>query len=107
MTKTKRTAALPLRHSIALLALLASMAGPAAVGCAPEPENLPCSSDSACRRLDDDLAYCVNSRCVECLSSAICGAGNQCVDGRCVLRCQDARDCRSGQLCREGTCEDR
>ncbi|AUX44171.1 uncharacterized protein SOCE26_056340 [Sorangium cellulosum] len=105
MTKWMDSA--PLRRPIALLAALVALAGPAAVGCAPEPENLPCSSDSACRRLDDDLTYCVNSRCVECLSSAICGAGNQCVDGRCMLRCRDARDCRSGQLCREGACEDR
>ncbi|WP_437626841.1 hypothetical protein [Sorangium sp. So ce1151] len=104
---TKKTGPASLPRPIALLAALAATAGPAAAGCAPEPQNVPCSSDAECRRLDEDLKYCISSTCVECLSSAICGAGNECADGRCVLRCRDARDCRSDQLCRDGTCEDR
>ncbi|WP_437603139.1 hypothetical protein [Sorangium sp. So ce590] len=110
---TKRTGSARLPRPIAFLATLATLAATAgllaasAAGCAPEPRNMPCSSDAECRGRDDDLAYCISSTCVECLSSSICGAGNECVDGRCVLRCRDARDCRSDQLCRDGTCEAR
>ncbi|WP_437819728.1 hypothetical protein [Sorangium sp. So ce1078] len=112
---TKRTGPAPLPRPIALLARLAALAATAglpiaaAAGCAPAPQNMPCSSDAECRRRDDDLKYCISSRCVECLSSSICGggAGTECADGRCVLRCRDARDCRSDQLCRDGTCEAR
>jgi hypothetical protein len=99
----KRTDAAPLP----LLAALAAMAGSAAAGCAPEPRGVDCADDSECQRPDMGLAYCINSRGVECVSSAICGPKNECVDGRCALRCQDTRDCRSDQLCREGTCEAR
>ncbi|WP_437941671.1 hypothetical protein [Sorangium sp. So ce341] len=107
---TTRTGSAPLPRPIALLAAIAAIAAiaaPLAAGCAPDPQNAPCSRDAECRRRDEDLRYCISATCVECLSSAICGAGNECVDGRCVLRCRDARDCRSDQLCRDGTCEDR
>ncbi|WP_437580715.1 hypothetical protein [Sorangium sp. So ce887] len=113
---TKRTGSSRIPRPIAFLATLATFAALAATagllaasaaGCAPEPQNMPCSSDAECRGRDDDLVYCISSTCVECLSSSICGAGNECADGRCVLRCRDARDCRSDQLCRDGTCEAR
>ncbi|MGK4005237.1 hypothetical protein WMF31_21590 [Sorangium sp. So ce1036] len=91
--------------SLATLAALV-LTGASPAGCAPEPRSVPCSNDGECRRVDDDLRYCLSSRCVACLSSAMCGDGSQCVDGRCVSGgCQDTRDCGSGQICREGTCE--
>ncbi|WP_437589041.1 hypothetical protein [Sorangium sp. So ce1000] len=99
----KRTDAAP----FPLLAALAVMAGSAAAGCAPEPRSVACADDSECQRPDKGLAYCINSRGVECVSSSLCSAEDRCIGGRCAPRCRDTRDCRSDQLCREGTCEAR
>lgn len=53
-------------------------------GCAPEPRNVPCSNDAQCAEANEDFRYCLQSRCVECVTSASCGEGNVCDDGECA-----------------------
>ncbi len=88
----------------AALALLIAIVSPA---CTPEPRNVPCSNDGQCRGVSDELRYCLESRCVECVSSSSCGSSNSCVDGMCVIHCKDERDCRTGEACQEGFCKRR
>lgn len=56
------------------------------LACTPDPRNQACTTDDTCK---DDLgkaAYCVRSRCVECVSHATCGEKKRCVDGVCESR---------------------
>lgn len=40
-------------------------------------------TDGECTALGDGYTYCVESRCVKCLSDAMCNNGLSCVDGVC------------------------
>jgi Cys-rich repeat protein len=46
------------------------------------------------------------NRCVECLRSADCPAGNVCADDRCVQGCDSQRPCAGGLSCCGGACVD-
>jgi hypothetical protein len=76
----------------------------AAGSCAPSPRDVPCSNDAECESASKNFSYCLESRCVECISSIACGDGNRCDNGICTRRCKDGRDCPDGQQCFGGTC---
>lgn len=67
----------------ALLGAAALAAGTLTPGCAPQPRNVPCSNDAQCAETNEDFRYCLQSRCVECVSSSGCGAGSLCDSGEC------------------------
>ena len=73
------------------------------LGCAPEPRSQACSNDGECR-VDSPDGYCLENRCVECVTSASCGDRGQCVAGVCEIRCVDARGCPDEQACVDGMC---
>jgi len=52
--------------------------------CAPTPRNLPCSNDGDCTDGARGNAFCVSNHCVECVTSASCGAHRRCHAGECV-----------------------
>jgi hypothetical protein len=56
------------------------------VACAPAPQNVPCDVDADCGGAGSEVRYCLESRCVECLSAAMCTSGEHCVDGRCRVK---------------------
>lgn len=70
-------------------------------GCAPSPKNVPCSNGGECTKVDARFNYCLQSRCVECISSSSCGEGRLCTDGTCT--CESDVGC-PGQRCEEGVC---
>lgn len=51
--------------------------------CAPSPKHQACSIDSECKDDYGASAYCMHSRCVECVSSSTCKGGERCVNGSC------------------------
>lgn len=51
--------------------------------CAPEASSASCRNDAQCRAMDEDLRYCVNRHCAECVTNAACGPGGDCVEGHC------------------------
>jgi len=67
--------------TLASLACLLSLAQ-----CTPEPRTAHCSNDADCPDGERGRAYCANSRCVECVTNAACGAHRRCAAGRCVER---------------------
>jgi len=52
--------------------------------CAPEAKFARCGHDSDCPDSDVGTAYCVRNHCVECVTSASCGAHRRCREGQCV-----------------------
>ena len=76
----------------------------AALGCTPEPKSLPCTNDSECKKHDERLNYCLESRCVECVGMTSCPGGKSCDDGACV-QCVNDQGCPRGNHCIEGSCE--
>jgi peptidoglycan-associated lipoprotein len=90
------------RFALALPLLL--VLGTLATSCAPEPRNVPCTNDGQCQKASEAFRYCLQSRCVQCVSSSSCGNGNSCIDGECVIRCKDDHGCPQRQVCREETC---
>lgn len=72
--------------------------------CSPRPRNVPCTNAGDCEAAGDGFRYCLESRCVECLSDMGCGDGNKCTDGRCQRRCRDGRGCPAGEQCVDGMC---
>jgi hypothetical protein len=82
--------------------LLLSLLGPS---CAPVPRNVPCENDGQCQTASEEFHYCLQSRCVECVSSSSCGDHGSCIDGECRVRCKDDRGCPQRQVCREETCQ--
>lgn len=70
-------------------------------GCAPSPKNVPCSNGGDCAKVDAHFNYCLEARCVECISSSSCGEGRSCTDGACT--CDSDVGC-PGQRCEEGVC---
>ena len=91
------------RHRSFFLAAALGLSAFALAGCDVQPKNVPCSNAGDCAG-DPRFAYCLQSRCVECLSSASCGDGNLCHDGMCERHCRDARDCPAGQACSHDEC---
>jgi peptidoglycan-associated lipoprotein len=75
-----------------------------AAACAPRPKNVPCGNDGDCEKAGEDLRYCLESRCVECVGNSSC-EGGKCIDGQCVIACVNDRGCPRGQACTGGTCE--
>jgi len=84
---------------------LASMAAfMIAAACAPSPKSVPCSNTGDCETVNAAFKYCLQNRCVECVSDSSCGTGNACDDGICERACRDGRDCSDGQACSQGRC---
>lgn len=50
--------------------------------CAPEAKTVHCSNDAVCKDTGD-FNYCVNGRCVECVTSSGCEKGERCSAGAC------------------------
>jgi peptidoglycan-associated lipoprotein len=78
----------------------------AAAGC-PGPEYPKCESDDHCKKTKDGAAineYCVFGQCQECAKDAQCGAGKQCVQGRCEESCADDQQCGEGSICESSRC---
>jgi hypothetical protein len=55
-------------------------------GCTSGPRSANCTNDGQCADSDEGRAYCVNSRCVECVTNAACGPHKRCAAGSCVPR---------------------
>lgn len=55
-----------------------------ALDCSSGPQSPACSNDHECEAYGGSFHYCLNSRCVECVTNAACGNGHRCVDGACV-----------------------
>jgi hypothetical protein len=51
--------------------------------CTREAASASCRNDAQCRASDDEMRYCVNRRCAECVTHAACGSESRCVRGRC------------------------
>jgi hypothetical protein len=58
----------------------------APLGCAPAPKNTPCENDGDCLALNKGYEYCLQKRCVKCISKSMCRADELCVDGECKRR---------------------
>lgn len=84
-------------RAVVVAALLVA-GGVSLAACAPAPKSVPCSNDGECAAKGDEFAFCLESRCVECVGRGSC-RGHPCVDGVCRIPCDDARDCPDGQVC--------
>ncbi|MCC6553376.1 MAG: hypothetical protein IT372_10195 [Polyangiaceae bacterium] len=73
------------RSSFSLLSTAALVLGALALGCAPSPRDVPCSNDAQCEQANPAFKYCLQSRCVECVTASACGEGKTCDDGECKL----------------------
>jgi len=58
----------------------------ATLECAPNARSARCENDGDCPDATHGRAYCVHSRCVECVTSSSCGAHRRCAEGQCVER---------------------
>jgi hypothetical protein len=56
------------------------------LGCTPAPKNTPCSNNGDCEALGEGYSYCLQSRCVRCISASMCKSGELCIDGECQQR---------------------
>jgi hypothetical protein len=54
--------------------------------CFPDAKRQACRIDADCPDAERGRAYCVQSRCVECITRASCGPHMTCVKGECVPR---------------------
>jgi hypothetical protein len=71
-----------MKRGAAFVTLLAVL-----VTCGCGPAAAPsCANDAECRQIDEALHYCVQNRCVECVTKAACGRGRTCSVGRCIDR---------------------
>lgn len=97
-------------HGFLRLAVVAvAVGGTTAVffGCAPSPQDVPCRNDGECAAKSDRFAFCLQSRCVECVGRGSCG-GSPCNDGVCEIPCDTAKDCRhDDDVCDGGMCRPR
>jgi hypothetical protein len=57
----------------------------AAVDCG-QARDVHCSNDGDCQALGGDFNYCVEARCLECVTNAACGAHRYCHKGACIAR---------------------
>lgn len=71
--------------------------------CAGGPSSLPCRNDSECAGRNDRYAFCLESRCVECVGRGSCG-GHACDGGVCNIPCEDSRACPHDDACVSGRC---
>jgi hypothetical protein len=55
------------------------------VKCARTAE-VRCRNNLDCRKQSDELQYCVESVCVECIGDRECERSEDCVQGHCVAR---------------------
>jgi hypothetical protein len=76
----------PRRRLAALSALVGVVLVFAGANCAPAARSANCSNDGECSDADSGRAYCVQSRCVECVTNAACGDHKRCAAGSCVPR---------------------
>lgn len=60
--------------------------GVSVCGCVPQPKSVACMTDGECTARGEGFTYCVESKCVKCLSDAMCKSGASCVDGVCAGR---------------------
>src|SRR5262249_29491319 len=67
----------------------------------------PCSNGGDCQKIDTKYGYCLQGRCVECISNSGCGDGNTCVAGVCDRACEDGRDCAGDLVCENHRCRPR
>jgi hypothetical protein len=56
------------------------------MACMPEPKYQPCHDDGDCKESLGESAYCVRSRCVQCVTSAACSGHEICLRGMCKER---------------------
>lgn len=56
-----------------------------AIACAPQPKFQACHDDNDCKESVGKSAYCIRSRCVECVSSASCPGNQECIAVECKL----------------------
>lgn len=78
---THKTSSLePARFVRALLPAL----GLLATQCFADPKHQACRIDGDCPDAEHGRAYCVQNRCVECVTRASCGPHLTCVKGACV-----------------------
>ena len=57
----------------------------AAVDCAGA-HDAHCANDGDCQALGGDFNYCVEARCLQCVTNAACGPHHYCHKGACVER---------------------
>lgn len=95
-------------HASPRLAAAALLAATVTVffGCAPSPQDVPCRNDGECAAKSDRFAFCLQSRCVECVGRGSCD-GHACRDGLCEIPCDGEKDCRDGDVCDDGLCRAR
>jgi peptidoglycan-associated lipoprotein len=77
-----------------------------ATGC-PGPEYPKCESDDHCKKSKDGQAideYCLFGQCQECAKDSHCGAGKQCMKGRCEQVCAADDECGDGSICEANQC---
>jgi hypothetical protein len=96
---THALTAMPYRRTTILFLVAAT-----SLTCAPAPKYVACSDDASCQTVDPNYSYCLQKRCVECVTNSGCGMDNRCVEGVCERRCKDRRDCRDGESCTDGLC---
>jgi peptidoglycan-associated lipoprotein len=86
--------------------LAAFTVGVSTTGC-PGPEYPKCESDDHCKKSKDGSAideYCLFGQCQECAKDAHCGAGKQCMKGRCEQVCAADDECGDGSICEASRC---
>ncbi len=55
-----------------------------AFGCGTPAKTALCSNDGECEARGDGLKFCLERRCVKCLSSSSCESNKICANGACV-----------------------
>ncbi|MBM4282276.1 MAG: OmpA family protein [Deltaproteobacteria bacterium] len=106
-----RESSMSLSHLVRLVRLVplgAAMLllGTIATAC-PGPEYPKCESDDHCKKTKDGGAideYCLFGQCQECAKDAHCGAGRECVKGRCEQTCASDDQCGEGSVCNDRRC---
>ncbi len=72
--------------------------------CTTSPKYVACSDDASCQAADPRFAYCMQKRCVECVTNSGCGMDGRCMEGICEQRCRSQADCKDGRSCSGGFC---
>jgi hypothetical protein len=94
-------------HLASGLALIVMAGDVLGLGCAASPRTVPCSNHADCTAVDSSYGYCLERRCVQCISDAGCSFPGKCVDGTCEKPCNDGRECDDNQSCHDGKCVNR
>lgn len=72
--------------------------------CAPSPKYVACTDDASCQSADPRYSYCLQKRCVECVTNSGCGMDGRCMEGTCERRCRSQAGCGDGETCEGGFC---